>query len=267
MRKLEFTERKYLIELFNNPSSAIILASLYTNIGETWINDKLINKNGIIFVENTFYIGGHSIDKELIEFLFEQILRKEISLYYIIPQNNDMIAYFDEYFNQVKYKYSIIKSERHLMDIDMNNINHDKLMSFINDLPVKYQLKPINEELFYTAISGDKYLNNFIKLFSNYKDFEKEGFGFFILDGSEIIAGISSFARYKEGVEVQIAVKPEYRGQHLARILGAEFILECKKRDLYPWWDCANPISEHIATEFGYVLKQITTIYKCMLNE
>lgn len=265
MRQLEFNERKDLIELFENPTSAIILASLYTNIGEAWIDDKSTNRNGIIIVENTFYIGGQSIDEEFADFIMEQISRRKIPLCYIIPQKNDMITYFDKYFNHEKYKNLLIKSERHLMDINMNNIKHEYLINFINELPDKYQIKPIDEELFYTA-RGDKYLDNFVKLFNDHTDFDKEGFGFFILYGTDIIAGISSYARYKNGVEVQIAVKPEYRGQHLARSLGARFILECKRRDLYPWWDCANPTSEHIAIELGYVLKQVTTIYKCTLQ-
>ncbi len=177
-----------------------------------------------------------------------------------------MIIYLDEYFNQQNFKYSIVKSERHLMDINMCNLKYGHLMNFVNTLPEKYYLKPIDEGLFYTARNSNNYLLDFIKLFESYTDFEKEGFGFFVFDGLEIIAGISSYARYKNGVEVQIAVKPEYRRQHLARLLGAKFLLECEKRDIYPWWDCANPASEHIAMELGYELKQITTIYKCMLQ-
>jgi hypothetical protein len=261
MRLLDFEERKELLELYKNPTSAIILAALYSHIGETWINDNSINKNGIIFVENTFYVGGQYIDNELQVLLMEQILKRKISLCYIIPQDNVIISSFDEFFNQVKYKNIVQKSERHLMEINMKNLNHDYLMNFVNDLPVKYQLKPIDLNLFYTARS-DKFLNSFIKLFKDYIDFERNGFGFFILDDSQIIAGISSYARYENGVEVQIAVKPEYRGQYLARSLGAKFILECENRDLYPWWDSANPTSEHIAIELGYALKQSTIIYK-----
>lgn len=263
MQKLQFSERINLKNLFENPTSAIILASFYTNIGETWINDK--NENGIIFVDSTFYIGGQ-IDKELVEFLIKLINGKQISLCYIVPQKNEMIRYLNEYFNQLNPKYSIVKSERHLMDINMHNLKYGHLMNFVNELPDKYYLEPIDKDLFYTAKNNDNYLLDFIKLFDSYPDFEKEGFGFFVLDGLDIIAGISSFARYQSGVEVQIAVKPEYRGQHLARLLGAKFLLECMERDLYPWWDCANPASEHIAVELGYELKQITTIYKCRLQ-
>ncbi|BCN29070.1 GNAT family N-acetyltransferase [Anaeromicropila herbilytica] len=263
MRKLELHERKELIQVFQNPTSAIILASLYKDIGEAWMDE---NHNRIILVENSFYIDGQLPDKELMDFVMKQVLRKELNLFYIIPQNIEMSTYCDKYYNQDNDQYSIIKSERHLMDIDMNKISQDTLMNFISDLPEQYQLKPITEELFYTARNTDKYLNNFISLFHDYDDFEKEGYGYFILDGSDIIAGISSYARYKDGVEVQIAVKPEYRGQHLARSLGATFILESKKRGLYPWWDCANPTSEHIAMELGYVLKQVNPIYKYLMK-
>jgi GNAT superfamily N-acetyltransferase len=262
MRKLEFYERDTLAPYFPNPSSAIILSSLYTNIGETWISENDSDQAAIIFVGKTFYLGGHDISEEIADFLMEQILTKELSQGYIIPQDREMIPYLDEYFQELNDKYSIMKSERHLMDLDMSNLNHNCLMNYVKELPTNYQLKPITEELFYTARNGDQYLNNFIELFPNYIEFEKYGFGFFLLDGSEIIAGISSYARYHDGVEVQIAVHSQHRGQHLGRCLGAKFILECESRGLYPWWDCANPTSEHIAIQLGYVLKQVTPIYR-----
>ena len=148
MRKLAYSERYILKGIFNIPTSAVILASFYTDIGEAWINDLSMNQNGIIFVENTFYIGGQFIDKELTDFLMKQIVRKKMPVCYIIPQNNKMTTYLDEYYKQKNLRDSIIKSERHLMDINMNIIDYDCLKSFVNELPEKYQLKPLDEDLF-----------------------------------------------------------------------------------------------------------------------
>lgn len=263
MHKLEFSERKNLIELFRNPTSAIILAALYTDIGEAWISGQGRPYNGIIFVENTFYVGGELIEEKSFEFLMEQILSKGLPVCHVIPQGSRAVSCFDGFFNREEYKGIVTKSERHLMDIDMKHLNHETLRSFTAGLPEEYQLRDIDETLFTeTKNNGDTY--NYIKLFKSFEDFEQKGFGFFIMKNREIIGGISSYARYEKGVEVQIAVKEEYRGQHLARSLGAKFILECEQRDLYPWWDCANPVSEHIAGELGYVLKQVTPIYKLL---
>ena len=287
MKKLKFAERGRLAKLFQKPTSAVILASFYTNIGETWLSDEKENETGIIMVGNNYYIGGQDLDGKTADFIMEEMKRQESLVSYITPQNPSMISFLDRYFetyykqnsnqdsnqstkqnsnqcacNQKNSQYSIIKSERHLMDIDMSCINHEMLRHYVDEVLEGYQLKPIDYELFEFARNEDKYLNNFIKLFPDYDEFKKNGFGFFMMDGTTVIAGISSYARYESGVEVQIAVMPEYRGQHLARALGAAFVLECDKRKLYPWWDCANPVSEHIAVELGYVLKQVTTIYK-----
>ena len=64
----------------------------------------------------------------------------------------------------------------------------------------------------------------------------------------------------------KIAIHPAHRGKHLACSIGARFVLECQKRKLYPWWDCANPTSEHIAKRLGYFLKQENCTYKMQLR-
>lgn len=261
MYKLKQSQKNNIKSLFEAPTSAIILAALYSDIGEIWCDDMLKPKVGIIFAENTIYISGEYIDKKAEEFLTEKILENGTSKFTIIPQNNFMLNYFSELFGQTEYKDIVLKSERHLMDIELENINDEKLEFYANEILSHYEIKAINEELFIKALN-DKYASNFVRNFKDYNDFSKNGFGYFILHNSEIIAGISSCARYEDGVEVQIAVNPKYRGNHIARSLGATFLLECKRRNLYPWWDCANPTSEHIATELGYVLNQITTIFK-----
>lgn len=266
MRRLKFDERNALAPLFKNPSSSIILAAFYTDIGEAWINDGLTC--GIIYAGNTFYVGSETyqpIDKEMAEFLMDLISSKN-STCYIIPQNDKLLTFFDQYFDQEISNKNIIKSERHLMHINMKSLKHDLLMQFIDEIPAKYYLRPMDEDQFYYAKKNDNFLSYFVQLFHSVKDFEKDGFGFFLYDGSDVIAGISSYARYEHGVEVQISVKPEYRGQHLARSLGAKFILECEKRNLYPWWDCANPISEHIALTLGYELQRVTKVFKYMYD-
>lgn len=261
MYKLNQSQRNNVKSLFEAPTSAIILATLYSDMGEIWCDDMLKPKVGIIFVENTIYISGKAIDKETMEFLTEKLLENQASKFTIIPQNSFMLNYFSELFEQAEYKGIVLKSKRHLMDIKLENINHEKLEFYANEILSHYEVKAIDEKL-YTKASNDKYASNFVENFKNYNDFSKNGFGYFILHNSEIIAGISSCARYENGVEVQIAVSPKYRGNHIARSLGATFVLECKRRNLYPWWDCANPTSKHIATELGYVLKQVTPIFK-----
>ncbi|MBE5963272.1 MAG: GNAT family N-acetyltransferase [Lachnospiraceae bacterium] len=267
MRELHFEERNKLASFFQNPTSGIVKAAFYQNIGKAWIKEEENKPCGILLIGNTCYYGGHCVEENAAEFIMEQFIKERMAIGDIIPQDCSALPYFDEFFRSQKdaYPCSMKKTERHLMDIDLDRLDHSRLRTFLNEIPPNYELQPISHLLFDRA-REDQYLNNFIRLFPDYKDFGKNGFGFFLLEGKEIVAGISSYARYKDGVEVQIAVSPKHRGKHLASSLGAAFLLECQKRKLYPWWDCANPTSEHIATELGYVLKQVTPIYRCMFT-
>lgn len=185
MYKLNQAQRNNVKSLFEAPTSAIILAALYGDIGEIWCDDILNPKVGIIFVENTIYISGEAIDKETMDFLIEKILENHTSKFTIIPQNSFMLDYFSELFEQAKYKDIVSKSERHLMDIELENINHEKLELYANEILSHYHVKAINEELYIKALN-DKYASNFVRNFKDYNDFSKNGFGYFILDNSEI---------------------------------------------------------------------------------
>lgn len=68
----------------------------------------------------------------------------------------------------------------------------------------------------------------------------------------KIVAGASSYSRYKEGIEIEIDTKEEYRRKGLAYVCGAKLILECLKRDLYPSWDAQNKVSVALAEKLGY---------------
>ena len=66
------------------------------------------------------------------------------------------------------------------------------------------------------------------------------GIGAVICKDDIIVSGASSYSRYKEGIEIEIDTKEEYRRKGLAYICGAKLILECLERNLYPSWDAHN---------------------------
>ena len=153
------------------------------------------------------------------------------------------------------YRKTIRRTERHMMEIDLNRLDIDKLIRFKREIPEGYTFRIIDQNLFEKA-KKSKFAANFIKAYSDYRTFQNAGFGYFVLQNDKIVAGISAFERYQAGVEVKVAVAPEHRGKHLARSLGAMFILECKVRNLYPWWDCSTAATIHLAKELGYYLRQ-----------
>ena len=88
--------------------------------------------------------------------------------------------------------------------------------------------------------------------FPNYSKYCKLGLGFAICKDNRIVSGASSYARYQEGIEIEIDTKEEYRRKGLAYVCGAKLILECQKRNLYPSWDAQNKNSLALAEKLGY---------------
>lgn len=68
----------------------------------------------------------------------------------------------------------------------------------------------------------------------------------------EIVAGASSYTRYKEGIEIEVDTKPEERRKHLATVVCAQLILNCLEENLYPSWDAHNMNSVHLSEKYGY---------------
>ena len=91
-----------------------------------------------------------------------------------------------------------------------------------------------------------------VSQFRDYEMYKKLGIGFAVLKGKSLVAGASSYARYREGIEIEIDTKEEFRRNGLAYACGAKLILECLDRGLYPSWDAQNPASAALAEKLGY---------------
>lgn len=105
-------------------------------------------------------------------------------------------------------------------------------------------------------------MRNFVCNFDQYNDFERLGIGYFVLKDGEVIGGASSFSRYNSGIEIQIAIAPEYRGKGLAKACAAKLLMDCYDEELYPNWDAANPTSEALAKTLGYEFQRENVIYR-----
>lgn len=119
-------------------------------------------------------------------------------------------------------------------------------------LPTNYQLCPIDKES-YERLAEEVWSQDLQGDFSDFDHFQREGgFGFILYSGEEIIAGVSTGLVYHGALEIEIATKPPYQRQGLAKILGAKMILEAQKRSLFPLWDAHNEASKKVAESLGY---------------
>ena len=82
--------------------------------------------------------------------------------------------------------------------------------------------------------------------------FKNLGLGVVVMKDNEPISGAAAYSRYRDGIEVEIDTKEQYRRKGLAYCCGAKLILECLKRGLYPSWDAHNKASVALAEKLGY---------------
>ena len=135
---------------------------------------------------------------------------------------------------------------------DRADFDTEDLEKWQSRLPANYYLCPIVEES-YERLAREAWSQDLQGDFSDFDQFQAEGgFGFLLYSGEEIIAAVSTGLVYHGALEIEIAIKPAYQRQGLAKNLGAQMILEAQKRSLFPLWDAHNEASKKVAESLGY---------------
>lgn len=164
----------------------------------------------------------------------------------MVPQNkfweNAILDYYGERATVIS-RYAI-KKEPDVFD-------KEKLEKAVASLPKQYTLSMIDERL-YQMCRAEAWSADLVSQFPDYDNYRKFGIGTVICKEDVIISGASSYSRYREGIEIEIDTREEYRRKGLAYICGAKLILECLKQNLYPSWDAHNKGSAALAEKLGY---------------
>ena len=135
---------------------------------------------------------------------------------------------------------------------DRVDFDTEALEKWQSRIPANCQLFLIDETR-YERLAEEVWSQDLQGDFADFKQFQAAGgFGFILCSGEEIIAAVSTGLVYQGALEIEIATKPAYQGQDLAKILGAQMILEAQKRSLFPLWDAHNRASKKVAESIGY---------------
>lgn len=159
------------------------------------------------------------------------------------------------------YREKAKKVNRYALKKDGDVFDRDALVRITEGLSPEYTLTLIDEALFHKC-RNTAWCKDWVANFPNYELYRQYGLGVVVLKDQEPIAGASSYSGYKEGIEIEIVTKEEYRRQGLASVCGAKLILECLKRDLYPSWDAQNKWSASLAQKLGYHYDGVYTAYE-----
>lgn len=237
----EITDMKKVEELFAGWEETLIYSCLQKVMGKIYVTDTEGPESAMAYVGCFGFLAGIP-DKEL-------IMRKPDGFSILVPQNEDWSAMIEECFPDSKRvtRYAIRKDT--VFDEEYLN---SLITGFKNDPKFTgYGLKAIDAEL-YELCLNDPVTRDFVLSFESKERYLELGRGMVIMKEGRIVAGASSFTRYKDGIEIEVDTAPDERRKGLATVCSAALILNCLEEGLYPSWDAANLDSVHLSEKLGY---------------
>jgi len=153
------------------------------------------------------------------------------------------------------------KVTRYAIKKEPDVFDRGRLKEIADSLEKEYILREIDEELYKKCLK-ETWSRDLVAQFKTYEEYRRLGVGVVALKDGEIVSGASSYTAYRGGIEVEIDTKKEYRRRGLASACGAELILSCMERGLYPSWDAQNLWSVALAEKLGYHFDREYTAYE-----
>jgi len=223
-------------DIFDGWEDTCVWSCLQKVMGAIYVTDTEAPKSAIAYVGCFAFCSGEP-DREL-------LLGKPAGFFIMVPENEAWSAMIEECFSDCRRvtRYAIRKDTK---------FDRGVLEKYLGTLPDGYELRKIDGELYDRCLT-DPQTASFVACFESKEQFLALGRGYVILRDGRIVSGASSYSRYLEGIEIEVATVKEERQKGLARVCCAALILQCLSEGLYPSWDAHNPISVHLAETLGY---------------
>lgn len=232
----ELEDTSKVKELFAGWNETLIFSCLQKIMGKVYVSDTEQPKSAFAFVGCFGFYAGIP-DKEI-------VMDSPDGFVIMTPQNNEWAKLIEECYPLAKKvtRYAIKKDT--IFDRTM-------LQNEIKKLPAGYELKKIDADIYDRCLENPA-TEDFVSAFESKEKYLQMGRGMVILKNGIIVAGASSYTRYREGIEIEVdTIEPERR-KHLATIACSALILNCLEEGLYPSWDAQNMNSVHLAEKLGY---------------
>ena len=220
-------------KLFGDWQETLIWSCLQKVMGDIYVDNASDPQSAMAVLGDFCFFAGNA-EEDIVSFKPENCFQDFIIM---VPQSEEWAELIvKNYGDRAK------PATRYAIKKEQNIFDKDTLRSAVNSLKPGYILRMIDADLF-TLCRSSTWCQDLVSQFRDYEMYKKLGIGF---------AGASSYARYREGIEIEIDTKEEFRRNGLAYACGAKLILECLDRGLYPSWDAQNPASAALAEKLGY---------------
>ncbi len=228
--------------LFAGWEETLIWSCLQGVMGKIYAAEGKEIRAAMALLGDFCFLAGEP-DRELAGFKPEGLLQDFIIM---VPQNEAWERVIRE-----QYGERARRVERYAFKKEGAGFDREKLLGFVSALPPEYELTALDEGLYHWC-KKQEWCRDWVSQFPDYDSYERYGLGVVIQKDKSPVAGASSYSAYREGIEIEIDTREEYRRRGLATISGAALILRCLDRGLYPSWDAQNPWSAALAKKLGY---------------
>ena len=222
--------------LFAGWEEILIYSCLQKVMGKVLVTDPENPVSAMAFVGCFAFVAG-APDREL-------LLGKPDGFVIMTPQDERWSELIEDCFPDARkvIRYAIRKD---------TVFDREKLTQMASKLPEGYELKKIDSDL-YDLCLQDPVTADFVSAFESKEKYLEDGRGVVILKDGKIVAGASSYTRYREGIEIEVDTAESERRKYLATVSCSALILKCLDEGLYPSWDAQNMGSVHLAEKLGY---------------
>ena len=245
-------DKKIIAPLFGEWEEVCLWSCLQDCMGVAFADDVKTPNSAQTVIGAFSFLGGTPND-DLIKNIPENYSSDSIIF---VPQNEDWEIAIENI-----YKDRAVRKIRYATKKQKDVFDKAKLQSIVDNLPDEYQIVPIDQEI-YNWSKSSPWAKDWCANFADFESYQKQALGFAIIHADEIVAGVSTYAFFKEGIEIQIDTRENYRRKGLALVCGAKIILECLDRNLYPGWDAQNKGSLAVAKKLGYEFDREYPVYE-----
>lgn len=239
-------------KIFSGWQETIIWSCLQGVMGIVHADDEENPRSALARLGDFCFLAGEA-NQELLEYIEVQFHPPFLIL---VPQHErweELIkAYYGDRARRV-IRYAFHK--------ELDVFDREWLAECVRKLPGEFVLKKIDGEL-YGKLREMDWSRDLVSQYPDARIYERLGLGVAVLKDNIPVAGASSYASYRGGIEIEIDTREDCRRQGLACACGAALILACLDRGLYPSWDAQNPVSAHLAEKLGYHLSHRYPAYE-----
>ncbi len=245
--------------LFAGWQESLIWSCLQGYMGEAWADSMDNTRSARIVLADFCYFAGE-VNSELVA---EDIRTHSRDFLIMVPPLDGSGEQWAQEIEKV-YGERCKRVERYAIRKEYGIFDKEKLRGIVDSLAPEYEVKMIDEDIFRQTREKD-WAKDFTSQYADYEEYHRRGLGVAVTYQGSLVAGASSYTVYREGIEVEIGTQEDYRRRGLASVCGAQLILECMERGLYPSWDAQNKWSVALAEKLGYHFERAYPAYEIYL--